>query len=70
MSWQTVKHSTVHLFADDCIIMREIKDQKGVILVQEDVDSAGEWANDWLMAFHPASSNHVMHDYILQLYIL
>ena len=48
-----VQHSTLRLFADDSIIYKQIKNKEDVIKLQQDLDAAGKWEQDWLMHFHP-----------------
>lgn len=52
-----IKHSQIRLFADDSIIYRPIKTQADCIKLQEDLESAVKWEQDWLMAFHPDKCN-------------
>jgi hypothetical protein len=52
-----IKHSQIRLFADDSIIYRPIKRQADCIKLQEDLESAVKWEQDWLMAFHPDKCN-------------
>lgn len=52
-----IQHSTLRLFADDSIIYKEIKTQSDTTLLQEDIDSAGRWEQDWLVKFHPDKCN-------------
>jgi hypothetical protein len=48
---QYIKHNTVILFADDSIIYKTIKDESDTHKLQEDLDAAAKWENDWLMQF-------------------
>lgn len=41
--------SNIHLFADDCVIFREINDNNDVCILQKDLTSVSEWCNSWLM---------------------
>ena len=43
-----IKHSQIRLFADDSIIYRPIKTQADCIKLQEDLESAVKWEQDWL----------------------
>ena len=52
-----IKHSQIKLLADDNIIYRPIKTQADCIKLQEDLESAVKWEQDWLMAFHPDKCN-------------
>ena len=47
------QHSTLRLFADDSIIYKQIKNKEDAIKLQQDLDAAGKWEQDWLMHFHP-----------------
>ena len=49
-----VRHSSVRLFADDSVVYRRIKDQHDQALLQEDLDSPGEWVHTWQMEFNPS----------------
>ena len=46
-------HSKVRLFADDCILYRQVKDQTDTSALQRDLQNLQEWCNEWLMDFHP-----------------
>ena len=48
-----VHHSSVRLFADDCILYTEISSPSDASLLQYDLDSLQQWESDWLMEFHP-----------------
>ena len=48
-----VNHSSVRLFADDCILYREISSPSDASLLQHGLDSLQQWESDWLMEFHP-----------------
>lgn len=52
-----MKHSKLRLFADDSIIYKEIKTPDDCKKLQEDLDSAGRWEQEWLMHFHPDKCN-------------
>ena len=52
-----LKHSQIRLFADDSIIYRTIKSQNDCLKLQEDIESAIKWEQDWLMSFHPDKCN-------------
>jgi hypothetical protein len=52
-----ISHSTLRLFADDSIIYKEIVSREDTLMLQADLDSAGRWEQDWLMAFHPDKCN-------------
>ena len=46
--------STVRLFADDCLIYRQISGPEDQILFQKDLDSLQQWATAWGMRFNTA----------------
>ena len=52
-----IKHSQIRLFADNSIIYSPIKTQANCIKLQEDLESAVKWEQDWIMAFHPDKCN-------------
>ena len=46
-------HSTVPLFADDCVLFREINNQLHSQELQKDLDEVTKWEHDWQMNFNP-----------------
>ena len=48
-----VSHSSVRLFADDCILYREVTSPEDACQLQRDLDALQQWESDWLMEFHP-----------------
>ena len=48
---ETVK-STVRLFADDCLLYREIRSFEDHLLLQEDLHRLEKWAEAWGMKFN------------------
>jgi hypothetical protein len=52
-----IKHSRIRLFADDSMIYRQIKSQCDCLKLQEDLEAAIKWEQDWLMSFHPDKCN-------------
>ena len=48
-----IQHSTLRLFADDSIIYKQIKNKEDAIKLQQDLDAAVKWEQDWLMHFYP-----------------
>ena len=73
------KHSTVRLFADDCVLQMEINSPHDCAKLQEDVDSIAEWERRWLMEFNAAkcevmsiqaNRSPTLHDYYLHGHIL
>jgi hypothetical protein len=74
-----IKHSTLRLFADDSILYKTIKDESDTHKLQEDLDAAVKWENDWLMQFHPdkcsvmhitTKKNPIHHKYVLHQHTL
>ena len=45
--------SNTRLFADDCIVYRQIKNTSDCEALQEDLNMLVEWETKWGMAFHP-----------------
>ena len=45
--------SCVRLFADDCILYREIRGNEDTKTLQKDLKNLEEWENRWGMDFHP-----------------
>jgi len=45
--------STPRLFADDCLLYRQIRSDQDQRLLQQDLDSLQKWEEDWLMQFNP-----------------
>ena len=68
--------SRVRLFADDCILYRQIKTDLDRQLLQADLDALARWEATWGMDFHPqkcsvlrvtrATSNLIPSEYILK----
>ena len=54
-----IKHCTVRLFADDCVLYRPIFNYNDTLLVQADLHALETWSQDWLMNFN-ASKRHSM----------
>ena len=53
----SVVSSKVRLFADDCLIYRNITIKKGQITLQKDLTLFGNWSNTWGMRFNAAKCN-------------
>ena len=49
---EVVKHSTLPLFADDCIIYHPIKSTYDAEKLQKDIDFVLSWANVWQIKFN------------------
>ena len=50
---QCVTSSHTRLFADDCLIYKEIRSQADADKLQVDLDVLQEWEKQWMMSFHP-----------------
>ena len=50
-------NSKARMFADDCIVYREIKSNKDQLTLQEDLDTLAAWEQKWGMDFHPHKCN-------------
>ena len=46
--------SSVRLFADDCVLYRNIKTLTYCQILQDDLNSLGQWETDWQMKFNVA----------------
>ena len=46
--------SSVRLFADDCVLYRNIKTHTDCQILQDDLNSLGQWETDWQMKFNVA----------------
>ena len=49
--------SQVRLFADDCLLYRQIKNREDHILLQNDLTCLEEWAQKWGMRFNCVTQN-------------
>ena len=67
--------SSTRLFADDCILYRQIKSQQDCDILQDDLNRLAAWEKKWGMAFHPdkcsairisRSRNPISMDYSLK----
>ena len=50
-------NSKVRLFADDCILYREIKNNQNQIDMQRDLDALMDWGSTWGMKFNAKKCN-------------
>jgi hypothetical protein len=50
-------HTTCRLFADDCLIYRNIHSLSDQVQLQKDLDSLQEWSITWGMHFNPKKCN-------------
>ena len=63
--------SSVRLFADDCVLYRNIHSRQDCLTLQEDLTSLGQWETDWQMKFNVAKchsmrvTRHQHHKQIL-----
>ena len=71
---ESITNSNVRLFADDCVLYRDITDRNDTNLLQQDLDALGRWEAKWLMEFnvdkcfvmHATHSKHkIQHQYTL-----
>ena len=46
--------TSVHLFADDCVLYRNIYSPSGCLILQDDLDRLAQWEADWQMKFNVA----------------
>jgi hypothetical protein len=51
------KHNRIQPFADDSMIYRQIKSQSDCLKLQEDLEAAIKWEQNWLISFHPDKCN-------------
>ena len=54
-----VKESTLRLFADDCLLYREIKTDIDQNSLQQDLNSMMDWAKKWQMQFNATKCYHL-----------
>ena len=63
--------SSVRLFADDCVLYRNIHSLQDCLILHEDLTSLGQWEADWQMKFNVAKchsmrvTRHQHHKQIL-----
>ena len=68
--------SSVRLFADDCVLYRNIKSPIDYQILQDDLNSLSQWETDWQMKFNVAKCHstrvirhlpdkHILFDYTL-----
>lgn len=48
-----VVNSSIKLFADDCVLYREITNQHDNFMLQKDLDNISRWCSQWLMFLNP-----------------
>ena len=45
---------SVRLFADDCVLCRNIKSPMDCLILQDDLNSLAQWETDWQMKLNVA----------------
>ena len=55
----SVKHSHVRLFADDCVLYRQVKSESDCELLQDDLQNLEKWEQKWSMSFNPSKCNSI-----------
>ena len=56
---KAAKHSQVRLFANDCVLYRNVKTQEDCELLQEDLKNLEKWEERWSMSFNPDKFNSI-----------
>ena len=56
---KAAKHSQVRLFADDCVLYRNVKTQEDCELLQKDLKNLKKWEEKWSMSFNPDKCNSI-----------
>ena len=51
--------ASVRLFADDCVLYRNIHSLQDCLTLQEDLTSLGQWEADWQMKFNVAKCHSI-----------
>ncbi len=49
---ERVRHCSVRLFADDCILLMDIYTEEDCQQLLQDINRVAEWETDWLMKFN------------------
>jgi len=52
--------SSVRLFADDCVLYRNIRSMRDCQTLQDDIDLLAVWESNWLMEFNVGKCNSMM----------
>ncbi len=52
--------SKIRLFADDCVLYRQINSIQDTVILQHDLDRLADWERTWQMEFNPQKC-HTMH---------
>ncbi len=45
--------SRIKLFANDCLLFREVRNQEDAESLQFDLEKVVQWSHQWLMSFNP-----------------
>lgn len=53
-------HSSINLFADDCVIYREIRNANDSLALQSDLNAVSSWCSEWVMTLN-INKCKVMH---------
>ena len=61
MTYQTV-NSSVRLFADDCLLYREINNEYDHTTLQNDLKKLEKWGSDWGMCFNAKKCYILKHE--------
>ena len=51
--------SSVRLFADDCVLYRNICSPSDCLILQDDLDRLAQWETDWQMKFNVAKCHSI-----------
>ena len=57
---EVVRSSDARLFADDCLLYKQIKNKSDAALLQKDLAALEDWEQKWQMKFHPEKCS-VLH---------
>ena len=49
---ENIKHSQLRLFADDCLLYKEIANKEDQLALQQDLDTLMTWSHTWQMLFN------------------
>lgn len=49
--------SSISLFADDCVVYREIASDLDISILQSDINSISNWCDSWLMELNMSRCN-------------
>ena len=60
MPSQVSKGTCIPLFADDCLVYRQIQNVNDQTILKQDLDYLHNWAVPWGMTFNPSNS-YIMH---------